>query len=142
MDLRAKQCIQQHIAVVAKVIVSAHGRGREDQLAGQAVTGRHGRGQPCMIGLKTAPGHQRVGAFGQCFTQQKLQFAQLVATTTEPGEVIAFDIEVATIEFWQLAKAGQFLDRCRAFKQGRPWIGSQCSIKMIHVVGHGGSLVE
>ncbi|MNI55929.1 hypothetical protein D3C73_1109090 [compost metagenome] len=142
MNLRAKQCVQQHIAVVAEVIVAAHGRGGQDQLAGEAVTGRHCSGQARVIGLKTAPGYQRVGAFGQGFAEQEFQFAQLVAAAAETGQVIALDVEIAAIEIGQAAQSGQFLDRGRAFKQGHPWVGGQRGIKKIQVVGHEGSLME
>jgi hypothetical protein len=39
-----------------------------------------------MIGLKTAPGHQGIGTFGQGFAEQEFQFAQLVATAAKTGQ--------------------------------------------------------
>ncbi|MNF99352.1 hypothetical protein D3C84_822450 [compost metagenome] len=95
-----------------------------------------------MIGLKAAPGHQCIGAFGQGFAEQEFQFAQFVATAAETGQVVALDVEVAAIEFGQAAQAGQFLDRGRAFEQGHPGVRGQRGIKMSQVVEHEGSLVE
>ena len=69
MDLRAEKGVQHNVAVVTKVIVGAHGGRGQNQFAGQALASRDSRGQPCVIGLETAPGHECVGTLRQGFAE-------------------------------------------------------------------------
>lgn len=140
MNLCAKQSIEQYVAVMTKIIIAAHRRRSQNKLAGQAVAGRDGGGQPGVIGLKTAPGNQCVGAFGQCFAKQEFKFAQFVTTTAKAHQVIAFDVQIAAMQLGGPAQAGQLLNRCRAFQQRHSRVSSQRSFQLIQVVRHDGSL--
>ena len=140
MNLCTKQAIEQYVAVMTKIVIAAHRRRGQDKLAGQTLAGRDGGGQPGVIGLKTTPSNQCIGAFGQCFAKQEFKFAQFVATTAEAHQVIAFDVQVAAMQLGCPAQAGQLLNRCRAFQQRHSGISSQRSFQLIQVVRHGGSL--
>jgi hypothetical protein len=56
---------------------------------------RPGRcGHPTMIGLRSANGDQRLSPFRYCLCTQVFEFAGLIATHPEPGQVIAFYIQL------------------------------------------------
>src|SRR5438128_9175935 len=98
MDRSAKKSVQQDVAVKAIVIICAHARLGQNQFAGEALAGGYCSGQPSVIGLKAAPGHQGVGALGECLAEQKLQLTQFVSTSAEASQVISLYVEIASVQ--------------------------------------------
>ncbi|MNF69949.1 hypothetical protein D3C84_518470 [compost metagenome] len=91
LQLRAKQLVEQHIAVEFVIHISLGDRARQDQFAGDAQACAGCGGQARMVGLHAADSNDRINAGLLRRPDMEFEFAQFVAATAQQHVIVALE---------------------------------------------------
>ena len=95
---------------------------------------------PGMVGLNRASGHQHVSAGFNGISDQKLEFAGLVAATFEAGQVISLDPQLLAVQL--STEIFQPVNRRWQLRQRSPWPSGQFKQQFVDIIFSGHRLLQ
>ena len=99
--MRAKEVVEEQVALHVRPVAQRS----QHQIAFQPQFRRGRRRLPALVRLRIGAGNDAVRTLRDRFPKEKFEVAGLVAAERQPGEVIAFDIDVGAAQTFRKARA-------------------------------------